>query len=159
MRPRRLTRPVITVAAALAVALAAALGGAPSGYAGAPTAAAPAYRIICHPGNPTTVVERSFVEDAFLKKVRAWPGGEALRPVDQTPESPVRRRFSEEVLRRPVDAVRAYWQQHIFSGRDVPPPELDSDEDVVRYVARGRGAVGYVSASATLEGVKVLMVR
>jgi hypothetical protein len=29
--------------------------------------------------------------------------------------SAVRRRFTEEVLRRPLAAVRAYWQQRIFS--------------------------------------------
>jgi len=60
-----------------------------------------------------------------------------------------------------VEAVRRYWQQCIFSGRSVPPPELDSDEAIVRYVAKYRGAVGYVSADAKLgdRDVKVLAVN
>ena len=38
------------------------------------------------------------------------------------------------------------------------PKELSSDAEVVAYVARTRGAIGYVSSAASTEGVKVLMV-
>jgi hypothetical protein len=58
-----------------------------------------------------------------------------------------------------VQAVKSYWQQVIFSGRGVPPPELESDEAVIRYVLRFPGAVGYVSGTADVRGVKVLAVR
>jgi hypothetical protein len=117
------------------------------------------YRIVCHPANPTDVVEREFLEDAFLRKKTTWPSGVTIRPVDMTRESPVRKQFSAEVLRRSVDAVRSYWQQRIFAGRELPPPELDGDEAVIRYVLKERGSVGYVSDGATLGGAKVLGVR
>jgi hypothetical protein len=71
----------------------------------------------------------------------------------------VRKRFSEAVLKRSVGAVRSYWQQRIFSGRDVPPPEVDSDEAVMAYVARYPGAIGYVSGTTKLVGVKELALR
>jgi hypothetical protein len=99
------------------------------------------------------------VEDVFLKKVKAWPDGEAIRPVDLAPGSTVRQRFSEQVLQRPVAAVRAYWQQCIFSGRNVPPPELDSDDEVIAYVLKSSRAIGYVSAHAELRGAKVVTLR
>jgi hypothetical protein len=119
----------------------------------------PAFRVIVHPNSSATTLDRRFVEDAFLKKVKAWPTGEVIRPVDLEPESPTRRRFTEEVLRRPPAAVRAYWQQRIFSGRDVPPPELDSDQHVIDYVMRYPGAIGYVSGTVTLNGPKVVSIR
>jgi len=62
------------------------------------------------------------------------------------------------VLKRSVEAVKGYWQQRIFSGHDVPPPEFDSDDDVVKYVLKHEGAVGYVSGNANLNGSKVLTV-
>jgi hypothetical protein len=62
------------------------------------------------------------------------------------------------VLKRSVAAVRNYWQQRIFSGRGVPPPELDSDEEIVAYVLKHRGAVGYVSGSAELRGTNAIEV-
>jgi ABC-type phosphate transport system substrate-binding protein len=119
----------------------------------------PIYQIVVHPSNPSVVVDRRFLEDAFLKKITIWPSGEVIRPVDLPPDSPIRKRFTEDVLKRSVEDVKSYWQQRIFSGHDVPPPELDTDEDVVTYVVEHGGAVGYVSGSADLRGTKVLAVR
>jgi ABC-type phosphate transport system substrate-binding protein len=63
------------------------------------------------------------------------------------------------VLKRSVAAVKSYWQQKVFSGQNVPPPELDSDQQVVTFVLRNPGAVGYVSSAANVEGVKTLSLR
>lgn len=124
----------------------------------APAPAPAPYRMIVHPKNPVFSVDRSFLADAFLRKIARWRHGEAIRPVDLA-DSPPRRKFTEDVLRRSVAAVRSYWQQQIFSGRGIPPPELDSDEAVVKYVLHNEGALGYVSGSADIGGAKVLAVR
>ena len=62
----------------------------------------PVYRIIVNPSNPATSVDRSFLEDAFLKKITTWPGGDVIHPVDLAPDSPVRRKFTRDVLNRSV---------------------------------------------------------
>jgi ABC-type phosphate transport system substrate-binding protein len=124
-----------------------------------PPPPAPPFRVIVHPGNPVSSVERKFLEDAFLKKVTVWPSGEVIKPVDLPPDSPVRRRFSHDILNRSVEAVKGYWQQRIFSGRDVPPPELDGDDEVVKYVLKHEGGVGYVSGTAETGDCKTLIVR
>ena len=116
-------------------------------------------RIVVHPSNATRSDAPSFLADAFLKKVTRWPSGETIRPLDQIPSSPVRRLFSRSILKKTVTAVRSYWQQRIFSGRDVPPPELDSDAAVIAYVERNPGAVGYVSSGAKLGTTRELQVE
>lgn len=120
---------------------------------------APAIRLIVHPDNPVTRLDRKFVINAFLKKRTRWGDDVAIRPVDLEPDSPVRRRFSKEVLGRSIEAVRRYWNQQVFSGRGVPPPELDSEREVVEYVTRHRGAIGYVSEGVDLQGAKVVEIR
>jgi ABC-type phosphate transport system substrate-binding protein len=117
------------------------------------------YRVICNVNNPIDWVDRQFLEDVFLKKVRSWPGDRTIRPVDLEPRSPVRRQFTDEVLRRSVDSIRVYWQQRIFAGRELPPPEVETDEEVIQFVLRDRGAIGYVSGGITIEGAKVLAVK
>jgi ABC-type phosphate transport system substrate-binding protein len=146
----RVTRSLLLV-----VALVAAVAALAGRLRAAPTS----YRVIVNPANPNAILERRFVADAFLKKSTRWPGGETIRPVDLGSDSPVRRRFSEEVLGRSVAAVKSYWQQLIFSGRAIPPPELDSEEEVIRYVTRYPGAVGYVSSFGELTGVRVVFVK
>jgi ABC-type phosphate transport system substrate-binding protein len=151
----RATRAILLMLALLAVAStlsrATARADAPGGAAG--------FQVIVNPANPVASVERRFVLDAFLKKVTRWPHDELIRPADLDADSTVRRRFSEQILRRSVAAVKSYWQQLVFSGRDVPPPELDSEWQLVRYVLKYPGAIGYVSTGANLEGAKVLTVR
>lgn len=128
------------------------LAGLP-GFAADP---APEFQLVVHPENPSAQLARPFVSDAFLKKITKWDDGEAIRPVDLRADSSVRRRFSDSVLKRSVLAVKTYWQQRIFSGRGVPPPELESDDAVVRYVLGNRGAVGYVSGSANVGKLRVV---
>jgi hypothetical protein len=133
--------------------------GSALGAAALAHAEAPVYRVIVNPRNPSGSIERRFLAQAFLRKASQWDDGEVIRPVDLASDAPARRRFVEDVLERSVAAVKSYWQQVIFSGRGVPPPELDSDEAVLRYVQKYTGAVGYVSGSADVRSVKVLVVR
>jgi ABC-type phosphate transport system substrate-binding protein len=119
----------------------------------------PAYRVIVHPSNPVTSLTRDHVADAFLKKTTRWPTGEAIRPVDLHGGAAVRQKFARDVLRRSLAAVRSYWQQLIFSGRNIPPPELDSDAAVVAYVLRYPGAIGYVSSEADIADAKVITLK
>jgi hypothetical protein len=47
----------------------------------------------------------------------------------------------------------------VFTGKGSMPKVLDSDAEMVTYVAKTRGAVGYVSSSANTAGVKTLEVK
>lgn len=116
------------------------------------------YRVIIHPDNPVTSVERQFLADAFLKKVTRWPDRRVMYPADLPPSSATRSSFSRAVLKRSVAAIKAYWQQRIFSGRGVPPPELGSEAQVVEYVLRYHGSVGYVSGATDIKGAKAITV-
>ncbi len=148
-------RDLRTRAVALAFAALAAIA-TPAPSAGA---RGDSFRVIVHPRNPLHDVERAELARMFLKKVTRWPDETAARPVDLRQNAEARREFSEAVLGRSVGAVRSYWQQAIFTGRDTPPPELESDEAVVKYVLANRGAVGYVSPRADLHGATVVVVH
>jgi ABC-type phosphate transport system substrate-binding protein len=124
----------------------------------APASSPPPFVVIVHPQNRAAFVTRAFLADAYLKRTSRWPDGERIRPVDLATGSNVRRRFSDAVLRRSVASVRSYWQRLIFSGRGVPPVELDEAE-VAAYVARHRGAVAYVGGATPVGRAKVVEVR
>ena len=143
----------VIVLAALVVA-ASALGG-DAAHADPPT-----YLVIVHPSNKTTKLEKKTIADTFLKKRTRWSdAGKTILPVDQTKKSAIRKRFSEEVLGRNLSAVRTYWNQLVFSGRGVPPPEVDSDDDVVAYVLKHPGAIGYVAATANVKDARVVQIK
>jgi ABC-type phosphate transport system substrate-binding protein len=116
------------------------------------------YTVIVNEANAVTTMPAPEIAQLFLKKKTKWASGVAVAPVDQS-SGRVRAAFSQEVLGRDVSAVRAYWQQQIFSGRSTAPDEKASDAAVIAFVKDNPGAIGYVSANAPTTGVKVLSSR
>jgi ABC-type phosphate transport system substrate-binding protein len=115
--------------------------------------------VIVNPENPVTEVSRDFLRDAFLKKASSWSGGEALRPVDLSRRFGARETFCRDVLKKTLPQLKRYWNQQVFSGKGVPPPELDSEKAVIAYVLANKGAIGYLPAGADPGGARVVKVR
>ncbi len=117
------------------------------------------YRVVVHATNSVSRLTRGQVSQIFLRKVALWDNRQPLLPVDQTPDSPVRRSFTKDVHRRTIASVETYWQQQTFAGRGVAPPERASDEEVLAYIRQFPNAIGYVHADADLgSDVKVVVV-
>lgn len=126
-----------------------------------PSSAAEAegYKLVVNTANLATTLPRKQVSAMFLKKVTAWDHGGKVSPVDLGADSPVRETFTKDVHGKTVAAVKGYWQQLIFSGRGVPPPEKSSDAEVIAFVKASPGAVGYVSLQQATADVKVVRVE
>lgn len=68
--------------------------------------------------------------------------------------------FLRRYLGKNDDDLRNYYRTLVFTGTGLMPKTLASDREVVEYVARTRGAIGYVNDSAALNpAVKVLTVK
>lgn len=117
-----------------------------------------AYVVIVHPGNPVSKLDRRFLVAVFLRRTTRWLDDTPIRPVDLASNSPVRARFSQEILGLSVASVRSYWQQRIFSGEGLPPPEL-ADDAVVSYVLSHPTAIGYVAVGTRLNGARAVAVK
>ena len=126
---------------------------------GAVPGAPPELRVVVNEANPVSSLSRQEVSDLFLKKTSRWAQLGLVMPVDQPEGAAVRETLNREIHHKSLSAVRAYWQQRIFSGRDVPPPEKDGDAEVLSFVRKNPGAIGYISSSASAAGVKVVGVR
>ena len=117
------------------------------------------FKVIVNSSNSSAKISKTDLNAIFLKKMVKWSDGTPAAPVNQSKKSPVRDSFTTAVHGKSVAAVDSYWQQQIFSGRDVPPAEKASDAEVVAFVKANAGAVGYVSDGAPTAGVKVVGVE
>ena len=113
--------------------------------------------VVVNSSNPTAALPRSAVAMLFLKRA-AWSDGQRALPVDLREDSQTRRDFTKLVHQKSIMAIRSYWQQQIFSGREVPPPQKNGDAADVEFVKANPGAVGYVAGGTPPPGVKVLAV-
>jgi len=113
------------------------------------------FTVIVHPGVVSSVLSSDQASRLFLKKETRWPDGTLVKPVVLADQQ-LRDAFCRRVHHRTASAVHAYWYQMIFSGNDVPPPERQTASEVVEYVRRNPGAIGYVPAETPLAGVRAV---
>lgn len=114
-------------------------------------AAGPGYKVVVNQANVTSSITSQQLSRIFLKQTNSWIDGTTTQPIDQVSTSEVRKAFSKEVLGRDVNAVKSHWQRQIFSGRGVPPPEKNTDAEVLDFVEANPGAVGYVALTTVLS--------
>jgi ABC-type phosphate transport system substrate-binding protein len=109
------------------------------------------YVVVVNEASPAReTVGRDELARLFLKRTTRWGNGTEAAPVDLSASNLVRSAFSRAVLGKPISAVQAFWQQEIFAGRSAPPAVLSTDQEVLDFVRRNPGAVGYVAPGTSL---------
>jgi TonB family protein len=107
-------------------------------------------------------VKADTISAAELKRVfleeKSSLDGAHVEPVLEK-AGPAHAAFLQEYLGRSEDDLQTYYRTLVFTGKGSIPKALGSDAEVVAYVARTRGAIGYVSSAASAEGVKTLSIR
>lgn len=116
------------------------------------------FKVIVNSSNPATSLTLVKVSDLFLKKIAKWDNGTKVMPVDLNDRSQVRQDFSRKVHGKTPLAVKSYWQQQLFAGTKLPPPEKAQDSEVIAYVRANPGAIGYISPDTKTEGVKLVTI-
>jgi len=115
------------------------------------------YKVIVNASISINSISRDELSRVFLKKASKFHDGHPASPVDLPTSSGVRDNFSRDVHGKPTSAVEAYWQQQVFSGREVPPPEK-SEGAALDFVRSNSNGIAYVSPGADTEGAKVISI-
>jgi TonB family protein len=103
------------------------------------------------------MISANEVKSVFLEEYNSLRDGTHVEPVLEK-DGPVHEAFLHEYLGGTDDDLQNYYRALVFSGRGSMPKQLGSDAEVVAYVARTKGAIGYVSAEAIGEDVKTLTI-
>lgn len=114
------------------------------------------WKVIVHPSNPVTSISKPRLARFLLKSATAWDNGNKVMPVDQKVTSATRDAVSRAVHGKSARVIKNWWNQQIFAGKGVPPPELASDTKVVAYVLGNPGAIGYVDSATVTGDAKVI---
>ncbi len=111
--------------------------------------------VVVNSANGSSVSDAE-ISRIFLGKLKKFGGGESVAPVNGKMGSETRNDFEKKVLKKSGSQVKAYWSKLVFSGKGKPPKELDSDADVLKFIAANPNAIGYVDAASVNDTVKVL---
>src|SRR5579862_4806353 len=122
-------------------------------WAGA--ASAQGVKVIANSSVQAASVSASDLKSVYLEEKSSLAGSGHVEPV-LAKGGPAHEAFLKQVLRRNDSDLQIYYRGLVFTGHGSIPKTLDSDEAVIAYVAKTRGAIGYVSSSANAQGVRTL---
>lgn len=114
-------------------------------------------KVIANSSVKTDTISEAELKRVFLEERISLADGTHVEPVLMK-EGAVDEAFVQQYLGVTEDDLRVYYRTLLFTGRGSMPKVLESDAEVVAYVARTRGAIGFVSSSASAVGVKTLAV-
>jgi hypothetical protein len=99
--------------------------------------------------NPIDHLTPSEVSNYFLKRQSHWPDGTPVRFIDHEAGSSARAIFLQRVIQKSPREVDLYWiGQKLYSGNSAPI-QVSRDAMVLNFVAKFKGAIGYILESGT----------
>lgn len=114
-------------------------------------------RIIANPSVKAETISAREIKSVFMEEGASLRDGTHVEPV-LSKGGPAHTIFLEKFLEISDADLQTYYRALVFTGRGSIPRVLGSDGEVVSYVARTRGAIGYVDSDSAAEGVKTLAV-
>ena len=126
------------------------------------TAAESAYaagvKIIANSSVSASSISADELKSVFLQEKNSLSDGSHVEPVLEK-GGPAHEAFLKQYLDKNDAALQTYYRSLVFTGKGSMPKAVGSDAEVMAYVAKTKGAIGYVSADAAADGVKTLDVK
>lgn len=124
----------------------------------ASTVCAADLKIIANESVGATSISADELKGVFLSTKTSLSDGSHVVPVLEK-GGPAHEAFLKDYLGKTDSALETYYRSLVFTGKASMPKTLAADAEVVAYVAKTKGAIGYVSAEAPADGVKTLELK
>ena len=122
------------------------------------TASAADIKVIANLSVGASSVSADELKGVFLATKTSLSDGSHVEPVLEK-DGPAHEAFLKEFIGKTDTALETYYRSLVFTGKASMPKTLAADAEMVAYVAKTKGAIGYVSAGASTAGVKTLEVK
>ena len=127
------------------------------GLAAASPASAADFKVVAHPSVKASDISFDDLKRVFLATRTSLPDGSQVQPV-LARAGAAHGAFLRD-LGKSDSALSTYYRSLVFTGKAAMPKICSSDAEVIAYVARTKGAIGYVSAEAKAPGTKTLELK
>jgi len=115
-------------------------------------------KVIANPSVQAASITLAELKSVYMEEKNSLADGTHVQPV-VAKGGAAHEIFLRMYLDRSDPALQIYYRSLVFTGKGSMPKAVQSDAEMVAYVAKTKGAIGYVTANASVEGVKVLEVK
>jgi len=113
-------------------------------------------KVIANPSVKAESISPRELKSLYLEEKSSLNGAH-VEPVIEK-RGPAHDAFLRDYLGQTDDELQKYYEALVFTGRGSMPKTVSSDAEVVAYVAKTKGAIGYVGTGANAEGVRTLTI-
>ncbi|BAJ03650.1 hypothetical protein [Shewanella violacea] len=99
---------------------------------------------------------KSEVVDLFMGRYVNFPNGDKAKVFDLAPKSELKGLFYQKLVNRTEAQINAYWARLLFSGRNTPPKETESADQLIHELLSSRHGIGYISSQDLTNSLKVV---
>lgn len=114
--------------------------------------------VIANQEVPADSLSKHDIKKIYLGKKKTWENGQPIELVTMV-SGDVHESFLNTIVKKTSTQFTYYWKELLFTGRGVEPKSFSNSAGVAEYVAKTKGAIGYVAPDTSPEGVKVLEVQ
>jgi hypothetical protein len=114
--------------------------------------------VIANPNLKASVLSSEELRGVFLATKTSLSDGSHVEPV-MLKEGAIQATFVKQFIGKTETALEIYYRSLVFTGKGLLPRTFASDAEMINYVAKTKGAVGYVSGEASVTAVKTLKVK
>lgn len=114
--------------------------------------------VIANPATPLSSLKKREVRDIFTGKKTRWKKGSAKIIIAVLEDSDLHRRFLRRYVKKTPSQFRNFWRKKVFTGEGKSPKTFKRETDLIKFVAKTKGAVGY-SSSPGGKMVKIITIR
>ena len=115
-------------------------------------------KVIANPSVGASDISSDELKRVFLITKSSLADGSHVEPVLEKGGA-THEAFLKEYLGKTDGALTTYYRSLVFTGKGAMPKTFASDAEVVSYVSKTKGAIGYVAAGSVAAGVKQLEVK
>ena len=113
--------------------------------------------VITNKSSSVDSLSDSDVKSLFLKKKKSFSSGGDVTVADQTEDSAIRKEFTKSVIGKKPKKLKLFWSKRVFAGKGTPPKVIGDNKAMLEWVAKTPNSLGYVSADAVNDTVKVVL--
>ena len=114
--------------------------------------------VIVKAGHSSKQIPKKRLKKLLLGKSKKWPSGEKVILAVLT-HGPTHENFIKKYARKTPKQFTNYWRKLVFSGKGKMPKSFSSETELIKFVAKTPGALGYVDSATRRDGVTALPVN
>ncbi len=113
--------------------------------------------VITNSSVATDSLQKADVKKIFLGQKTKWDDGQAIKFVIME-KSDVHKEFIKTFTGKSTSQFKNYWKKQVFTGKGSFPLSLNTEKELIDFVASTEGAVGYISTASVKAGVKKIAI-